>query len=64
MALPAYDPDLIEALGRVFAEAALDELLNEMVSEPITANAATPDQGIRGALKGLDGHDDITFPTT
>jgi ribosomal protein L12E/L44/L45/RPP1/RPP2 len=46
-----YDPYQIEALARVLAAAALDELLKEMTDEMSTAPA---DQGQRGAPKDLD----------
>lgn len=50
MALPAYDPESINALARVLAEAALNDLINEMT------NGAIPDQGER-AVHGDDGAD-------
>jgi hypothetical protein len=60
-ALPAYDPELIHALARLFAEAALDELINEMaadvqssVSKPIHANAAVPRPRKPRRSEGLD----------
>ncbi len=49
---PAYDPESINALARVLAEAALNELMNEMT------NAAAPGQVRRGVQKDLDGADD------
>jgi hypothetical protein len=51
MASPTYDPDSIQALARVLARAALDELMNEMT------NAAPPNQEKCGVLKDLDGAD-------
>jgi hypothetical protein len=60
MALPAYDPEEINALARILARVALDELMNDMaadvefsVSEPTMANAAPPGQEMCGVLKGL-----------
>jgi hypothetical protein len=63
MAAPAYDTELINALARVLAEAALNELINEMAAdvespaEPTKTNAATPGQEMCGALRGFDGAD-------
>lgn len=33
MSLPAYNPELMHALAKVFAEAALDQLIRDMDSQ-------------------------------
>jgi hypothetical protein len=64
MPLPAYNPEQIDALARVFAEAALNELINEitadvesLVSESAKTNAATPRPKEARRSEGLDGAD-------
>jgi hypothetical protein len=71
VALPVFDSALLDQLARVFAEAALEELLREAeaqesASAPLvepsrsdirTTNAAHPGKEKRGVLKELDGAD-------
>jgi hypothetical protein len=61
MSAPSYTPEQIDALARVLAEAALNELMHEMavdsessVSEFTKTNAATPGQEMCGVPRGFD----------
>jgi hypothetical protein len=45
MALPAYDPEQLNALARVFAEAALDELIRDADDQAAADRNATGDGG-------------------
>jgi hypothetical protein len=70
MSAPSYSPQSIEALARLLARVALDQLLNDLAaddlssaSEPTIDERRAPDQGETRRSKRLDERDDTpTFP--
>jgi hypothetical protein len=60
---PPYSPELMLSLARVFAKAALDELMAELAVDPPSpsdatkTNAATPDQRNSRRSEDFDGAD-------